>query len=204
MKIHAVWIHVVDYLEAGGFIMPPLMAALFLLWFAIGYRWLLLRRGTREPVEKLWRRVRRGEPLAGSGILIDAGRQLGEWAAKGSIQRQRVDRLFQALKSRLTRFSVLANTLVVTAPLMGLLGTVSGMIETFDSLADMALFSQTGGIAGGISTALFTTQMGLAVAIPGYFLLAALKRRQKLLEGDLLRLQDLIHGTLNSDDIPHA
>ncbi|MDZ7829411.1 MAG: MotA/TolQ/ExbB proton channel family protein [Halofilum sp. (in: g-proteobacteria)] len=41
------------------------------------------------------------------------------------------------------------------------------MIETFESLGDMSLFSQSGGIAGGISQALFTTQLGLAVAIPG-------------------------------------
>ena len=55
----------------------------------------------------------------------------------------------------------------ITAPLAGLLGTVGGMIETFDSMREMSLFTQSGGIAGGISQALFTTQMGLAVAIPG-------------------------------------
>ena len=41
------------------------------------------------------------------------------------------------------------------------------MIETFSALGDMALFTQSGGIAGGISQALLTTQMGLVVAIPG-------------------------------------
>lgn len=62
----------------------------------------------------------------------------------------------------------LVRTIVVLAPLAGLLGTVTGMIETFDSLADMALFSHGGGgIAGGISQALVSTQMGLAVAVPG-------------------------------------
>ena len=55
----------------------------------------------------------------------------------------------------------------MVAPLAGLLGTVAGMIETFDSLGSMSLFSQSGGVAGGISQALISTQMGLAVAIPG-------------------------------------
>ena len=41
------------------------------------------------------------------------------------------------------------------------------MMETFASLSEMALFAQSGGIAGGIAEALLTTQMGLAVAIPG-------------------------------------
>ena len=40
------------------------------------------------------------------------------------------------------------------------------MIETFDSLGNQALFAATGGVAGGISQALLTTQMGLVVAIP--------------------------------------
>jgi len=75
------------------------------------------------------------------------------------------------------RASVLVKTIVLVAPLLGLLGTVSGMIETFDALGDMSLFSQSGGIAGGISQALITTQMGLAVAIPGLVVGRLLDRR---------------------------
>ena len=63
-------------------------------------------------------------------------------------------------------FGTLARSVVIVAPLAGLLGTVSGMIETFDALADMTLFSQSGGIAGGISQALITTMAGLTVGIP--------------------------------------
>ena len=67
------------------------------------------------------------------------------------------------------------------APLLGLLGTVTGMIETFDVIA---LFG-TGNaraMAGGISVALVTTQSGLLVAIPGLLLAAALSRRSRRLE----------------------
>ena len=52
------------------------------------------------------------------------------------------------------------------------------MITTFDSLGDMTLFSQTGGVAGGISQALITTQMGLCVAIPGVIAGRILDRRE--------------------------
>src|SRR3546814_9734490 len=52
------------------------------------------------------------------------------------------------------------------------------MIVTFESLGDMTLFSQSGGIAAGISTALFTTQMGLVVAVPGVIAKSVLDRRQ--------------------------
>ena len=87
--------------------------------------------------------------------------------------------------------------MVAIAPLLGLLGTVAGMIETFDSLGDMSLFSQSGGIAGGIATALFTTQMGLVVAVPGVIAKALLDRRQYQIEMDLAQIKDLLtsgHG----------
>ncbi len=59
------------------------------------------------------------------------------------------------------------NTIVKSAPMLGLLGTVSGMIQAFAKIADT---QKTGGdpsaLAGEISFALFTTALGLAVAIP--------------------------------------
>ncbi|MCB9694166.1 MAG: MotA/TolQ/ExbB proton channel family protein [Alphaproteobacteria bacterium] len=75
------------------------------------------------------------------------------------------------------RHAVLVRSITAVAPLVGLLGTVSGMIETFDSLATMSMFRGSGGIAGGISAALVSTQMGLAVAIPGLVFGRLLDRR---------------------------
>jgi biopolymer transport protein ExbB/TolQ len=69
--------------------------------------------------------------------------------------------------SQKTKYTTLIKSLLMIAPLLGLLGTVSGMIETFDSMGDMQLYSQDGGIAAGISKALFTTQMGLVISAPG-------------------------------------
>jgi biopolymer transport protein ExbB len=63
--------------------------------------------------------------------------------------------------------TVSIKSLLVIAPLLGLLGTVSGMIETFDSMAEMQMYSQSGGIAAGISQALLTTQFGLIISAPG-------------------------------------
>jgi biopolymer transport protein ExbB len=83
-------------------------------------------------------------------------------------------------------------TIVAAAPLIGLLGTVIGMIETFDSLADSVLFSQTGGIAGGISQALFTTQLGLVVAVPGLIIGRILDRKQDNMITDLDQIKDIL------------
>lgn len=183
------------YLTAGGQVMPVLCCVLFWLWFSIGYRFWLLRRGTRAKVEQLCQAILQGRPIRGHGLFPGLCRQLASLIAQIDRPSQ-IDLLFLRAARRLERYQIIAKSLVVVAPLLGLLGTVAGMIETFDSLAEMALFRQSGGIAGGISKALFTTQLGLAVAIPGYFLLAVLQRRQKSLESELLQLQDLLHESL--------
>jgi biopolymer transport protein ExbB len=57
---------------------------------------------------------------------------------------------------------------VTVAPLLGLLGTVSGMIETFASMQGVALTHATEQtVAGGISVALISTQLGLVIGVPG-------------------------------------
>ena len=61
---------------------------------------------------------------------------------------------------------IVLGALVMVAPLLGLLGTVLGMIQTFDAVATNS--SETADlVAGGISKALITTQVGLVAALPG-------------------------------------
>ena len=70
-----------------------------------------------------------------------------------------------ALRPRIRQHLQLIAVLAAVAPLLGLLGTVLGMIETFEVIA---LFG-TGNakaMAGGISVALVTTELGLAIAVP--------------------------------------
>jgi biopolymer transport protein ExbB len=67
--------------------------------------------------------------------------------------------------SRLERGLVVLATTANVAPLLGFLGTVTGMIKSFEALAEAGL-SNPGLVAAGISEALITTATGLAVAIP--------------------------------------
>ncbi len=85
---------------------------------------------------------------------------------------------------KLTRNLTIVKIISVVAPLMGLLGTVTGMINTFQAIT---LFG-TGDpklMAGGISTALVTTVLGLVVAIPTTLLYALLNTRSKAIVGVL-------------------
>jgi len=72
-------------------------------------------------------------------------------------------------------------------PLLGLLGTVTGMESTFRSLLESGL-SQAEGMASGISEALITTQYGLLVAIPGLFLTSFIKSQVAKIDNNLLQL----------------
>jgi len=99
------------------------------------------------------------------------------------------------LRAGLHRYRVLVRSIVMVAPLAGLLGTVAGMIETFDGLGQGALFAATGGVAGGISQALLTTQMGLVVAVPGVIVGRLLDRRQFGLEADRAQLREVLVAT---------
>ena len=181
------------YLDAGGYVMPPLVLVTLVLWYAIGARWTLLNRGSKKNVRVLLRRYERGRIKPPSGIVDQAlliGLELRD--RRPADLRRLLDDAFGDFDSRLRRYGTLVTTMVAIAPLLGLLGTVSGMIETFDSLGDMTLFSQTGGIAGGIATALFTTQMGLVVAVPGVIIKSVLDRRELQIEHDLAQIKDLL------------
>lgn len=182
-----------SYWEGGGFVMPPLVAATAVLWFALGWRLVALRRGSSEALRELVARAAAGELEREKGLVVRAVRR-GVPLAKGTAPRLRrlLDDAFRGFDDEMTRFSTLVTGIVGAAPLAGLLGTVTGMIETFASLGDMALFSQSGGVAGGISVALISTQMGLAVAIPGLFVGRLLDRREQRLRSELNELKDIL------------
>ncbi len=181
------------YLEVGGWVMPPLILLLLLLWFAIGYRWAALQRGTKRGARNLIERVERKKQPKNSGVVVRAVNKGIKLRETGWVDlRSFLDDAFAEEEREIRKFHVLITTIVLVSPLLGLLGTVNGMIETFDSLGDMSLYSQSGGIAGGISQALFTTQMGLAVSIPGLIVNGILTRRQKDIELELAQIKDIL------------
>ncbi len=75
--------------------------------------------------------------------------------------------------------------LITGAPLLGLLGTVSGMLQTFRGLADSRNGVPVSSVSQGISEALVATQAGLIVAVPAAFFLALLHRAAELTQFEL-------------------
>lgn len=78
-----------------------------------------------------------------------------------------------ALEHRLSYLALIGTV----APMLGLMGTVQGMIASFDKIAQSAVSPKPSELAEGISTALFTTLIGLGIAIPAMIFYSILKNR---------------------------
>jgi biopolymer transport protein ExbB len=158
----------VGYLIIGLGLFGLLLALYRLL--ALGLISLRVRAQLKHPD-----RPRRDNPL---------GRVLLAWQASSQadpeVLERRIDEAVVKEVPRLQRGLSILRILAVMAPLLGLLGTVTGMIQTFQSIT---LFG-TGDpklMAGGISQALVTTVLGLVVAIPLIFLHALAASRSRAL-----------------------
>ena len=181
-----------EYIRQGGPVMIPLILTSLWMWFLIGERLIYFRRmnrgnlSLRETVAML-----SDKPLPGiSNGLINrvVASFLKERTGNSKLDRGILELSAMRERSLIRRYLLVIAVLAAVSPLFGLLGTVTGMITTFDVIT----FFGTGNakaMAGGISEALITTQSGLLVAIPGLFMSAFLVRRANSLEN---RLDELV------------
>jgi biopolymer transport protein ExbB len=171
-----------DYLRSGGIVMIPLLIISLVMWLLIINRalyFMRLYRKTMNPATA-WEHIsenRLPDPSLYRGtvsmLVIDfLGRKSGDSALDRFILDETVLKINRTLDNYLGTIGILA----AVAPLMGLLGTVIGMIITFDVIAVFGT-GNTRAMAGGISEALITTQTGLLVAIPGLYMKNFLDRR---------------------------
>jgi biopolymer transport protein ExbB len=113
--------------------------------------------------------------------------------------RRLIDDVIHPYSLQIREYSILIKTIVVLAPLIGLLGTVMGMIETFDALqSSSGLFGQGASISSGISKALFTTELGLVVAVPGIILGKLLEKKEEKFFLEFEQIKDIICTKDNS------
>lgn len=113
--------------------------------------------------------------------------------------RNRFDEVRMATLNLVDRRVRFVNTLVATAPLLGLLGTVIGMLQTFLGLATSGGGETAGVVASGISEALLTTLTGLIIALPGLFIVMIIQRQKHGLEANITRLECLTLSQLKID-----
>ncbi|MBD3349055.1 MAG: MotA/TolQ/ExbB proton channel family protein [Candidatus Eisenbacteria bacterium] len=175
-----------EYLQQGGWIMIPLATASVVLWTMMLERISFLRslRNNDVTVEEAIAlvRSRREHQVEGEGLRARVLRNF--LARRSGFPRLDIDILRECVmreRKGLGKFLAMIGALVAVAPLMGLLGTVLGMIETFQVIS---LFGtgNANAMANGISIALITTEAGLLVAVPGLVLSGMLFQQATRLE----------------------
>lgn len=175
--IGSLWSEATRIWVSGGWCMPPI-ALVALVMFALGVHvYLELREtGFHSVPEPTWRRwiddeTEREGPIGELLGFVTGSPTLDDMSA--SFQEVRTTEL-----APFERNLRVMKVCISAAPLLGLLGTVTGMLATFSALA-----SGSGGektmelVAKGISEALITTETGLVIALPGVFFLYQLGRR---------------------------
>ncbi len=187
----------VTFMNSGGSVTWILFVLNLFLWFGLGYRYLALQRGTMGNVRRLVNKhLKKGQKQSIRGVLdqatADAIAAAKEARMIGQHCRYYIEDAFTPYRNSIKKYSILVQTIVVIAPLIGLLGTVIGMIETFEALQSSAMFSQGESIAGGVSKALFTTEIGLVVAVPGLIIGRILDRQEERFNLEFDQLTDII------------
>ena len=98
------------------------------------------------------------------------------------------------LREDFRQHRVTLGAMIAAAPLLGLLGTVSGMVRTFESLSSRTGQKSMEGLAGGISEVLVATESGLTVAIPAMALVYFAHRRLTKRLHELNQLEEALRG----------
>ncbi|MBV1910647.1 MAG: MotA/TolQ/ExbB proton channel family protein [Kangiellaceae bacterium] len=199
--------NIFEHIQRGGiWAIPIMLFALFALIIALTKVWELWRLPALMPLltERIDaisnsstsdKRLQRLKQLENQ--LQGAQQTLIKIAISTPDREQRDDFLLAFLVENRQKMSSRLGAIAITAavsPLLGLLGTVSGMIETFQM---MTIFGagDPSVVSGGISKALITTELGLVVAIPALILHALLSRQIKnhntLLDTTAIRLGKL-------------
>ena len=195
-----------EILQAGGWLMVPIiLASVVATGICIERTWSLRSRQVAPPGLASQLPSAAASPMDSAEIDALCGRSgLGRILAVGlAAQGRGRERMKEAMEEaaagvvhELERYLTTLGTIASISPLLGLLGTVVGMIRVFRALlADGA--GNPAALAGGISEALVTTAAGLVVAIPALIFHRYLLRRVDelviVMEGHASALLDRLH-----------
>ncbi len=165
-----------EIVTAGGWLMLPIVACSIVALAIIGERFFTLRgskvlpenlvadvwrmASTRQLSDEKIREIQQGSPL---GRVLSAG--LMNRSQDREIMKASIEEVGGHVAHELTRYLNALGTIAAVTPLLGLLGTVVGMISVFTNITTVGV-GNPAQLAGGISQALITTAGGLMVAIP--------------------------------------
>ncbi len=206
----AAWIDAVrdileTYLQTGGMVMVPLTGLCLVMWMLIVNRLFFFRRLRFKKMSpaKAWEHIREDrlpDPAHyGDMTALLTAELLHRRGSGHELTAGILDETAQWLKRRMAGYLDVIGVLAAIAPLLGLLGTVTGMMATFDVIAVFGT-GNAKAMARGISEALITTQTGLLIAIPGLYMKGLLDRRARSLQQGVTAVQYYLRQRLGYDD----
>ena len=202
-----------ELIKAGGWLMLPIIACSVVALAIIGERLWMLRLRRVLPnrlVAEVWGWVRNNELDAGKIQALRAGSPLGRILAAGlinlrhdrEIMKEAIEDTGRHVVLELERYLNTLGTIAAITPLLGLLGTVIGMIKVFAAITTEGV-GNPGVLAGGISEALITTAAGLSVAIPSLMFYRYFRGRVDMLvvrmEEEAMKMVEVMQGERERD-----
>jgi len=197
-----------EFIKAGGFLMYPILLCSLAAMGIIAERfWSLQRKNIIPPglVAQVWSRVKSAKLDRQYVDALRNGSPLGRILSAGLLNRHRgrdvmkesIEEVGAHVVHELGKYLNMLGIIASITPLLGLLGTVVGMIEVFATITSEGV-GNAGALASGISKALFTTAAGLSVAIPALFFYRYLRGRVDELviamEQEAIKLIDVLQG----------
>lgn len=197
-----------DLLAAGGWVMPLIVLCSVVALAICIERYIALNPKRIAPPHLLatvWKQLKAGE-LDGQRLkLLRQGSPLGAILAAGlanrsqgrDVMKESIQEAASHVVHDLEKYLNTLGTVAAVAPLLGLLGTVVGMIRVFTEITVQGT-GNANALAGGISEALITTATGLAVAIPALvmhrFYTGKIDTIVVTLEQETIKLVDALHS----------
>lgn len=195
-----------ELMDRGGVVMYPLVAISVLsvtlvlerIWFYLSTNGparlervaqfgRMLRAGQNDEVKKL---ASSDRSIYGDAVSRLLDEKISESAAVDAVEAQR---------ARLERFLPLLSTIITAAPMLGILGTVVGIIGAFDQLSVNRQDLDLNLLGGDIGEALITTAAGITIALLTLFPYNLFRAQA---DRSLSRLESLVAAALSQDDDP--
>lgn len=197
-----------EIIKAGGWVMWPLIGCSVAAMAIVGERLWALRPSRVLPptlLAQVWtlyrqkqldatrlRQLRGGSPL---GTILASG--LANYRYGRETMKESLEDAGRQVAHELDRYLNMLGTIALVTPLMGLLGTVFGMIRVFNTVSQGGAANPSL-LAGGIAEALITTAAGLTIAIPSLlfhrYLVGRVDELVVGMEDEALKLVEMIHG----------
>lgn len=205
-----------ELLAAGGWVMVLIVISSIIVLAICFERLYTLNPKKIAPPHLLatvWKQLKRGEMDASRLRTLRESSPLGRILAAGlanashgrDVMKESIEEAAAHVVHELERYLNTLGTIAAVAPLLGLLGTVLGMIKVFAEIMAQGT-GNASALAGGISEALITTAAGLTVAIPALVMHRYFTGRIDgivvELEQETIKLVDALHSDDNTDTAP--